>query len=72
MKNNFKIIANVLRMLPKDEPVSWGKLATIFEELSELKEKNNIVKYCTCAQSTCSLMNDTYICHTCNKPMSQQ
>jgi len=49
----------------------------LMEQYAQEVVKNNFVlagvsgQYCVCHQSHCSMMNGTYICHTCNKPLSK-
>ena len=44
MENNFSIMAKTLRMIPKDEPVTYSRLATIFEQLAEMEASKNLVQ----------------------------
>lgn len=40
-------------------------------EAQNVMENEQSVNVCDCAQSECTLINGTYICSTCNRPVVQ-
>ena len=57
---------------PMETPVRIGMaIDLVVCELKNLRIANVSSMYCGCQQSQCYLMNGSYICVTCNRPLSK-
>lgn len=49
----------------------FEQLLSYVSELEQLRQPLVSSMYCGCQQSQCYLMNGSYICATCNKPIGK-
>ena len=58
--------------IPMETPVRIGMaIDLVVRELKNLRIANVSKMYCGCQQSQCYLMNGSYICATCNRPLGK-
>jgi len=58
--------------IPMETPVRIGMaIDLVVRELKNLRIANVSRMYCGCQQSQCYLMNGSYICATCNRPLGK-
>ena len=58
--------------IPMETPVRIGMaIDLVVRELKNLRIANVNSMYCGCQQSQCYLMNGSYICATCNRPLGK-
>lgn len=58
--------------IPMETPVRIGMaIDLVVRELKNLRIANVSSMYCGCQQSQCYLMNGSYICATCNRPLGK-
>lgn len=58
--------------IPMETPVRIGMaIDLVVCELKNLRIANVSSMYCGCQQSQCYLMNGSYICATCNRPLGK-
>jgi len=58
--------------IPMETPVRIGlAIDLVVRELKNLRIANVSRMYCGCQQSQCYLMNGSYICATCNRPLGK-
>ena len=58
--------------IPMETPVRIGMaIDLVVCELKNLRIANVSRMYCGCQQSQCYLMNGSYICATCNRPLGK-